>query len=126
MCKIRRQLRLWLAILVVSGWGQAGCHDPQAPAARAHRLRQLKRTMNVFAQREADAPRRLQWTVQLAKHVERRHRANHLANRDRLANWARRDRRRWSDYQPLYRRRIAQQLAGDRDNIERSFRAMVY
>lgn len=121
MFEIRRQFGLGMLVLTVSGL--AGCHDPQATALRQQRI---EATLNVIDGREADGSWRMQRTLQVVEDSERRHAVQHRDNRRRLADWARHDRLRWQDNQPLYRRRMADLFAGDADNIKRSFRAMFY
>ncbi len=126
MFEIRRQFGLGMLGLVLCVSGLAGCNHPQTPAATGLRQHRIRATLNVIDGREADSAWRMQRTLQVVEDLERRHAVQHRDNRRRLADWARRDRLRWQDNQPLYRRRMADLFAGDPDNIKRSFRAMFY
>jgi len=126
MLRIHRHFGYGALGLVLMVLGLTGCNDPQAPAATALRQRRVQATLNVIAGREADSARRMQRTLNSVELSARRHAAQHRDNRVRRADWAQRERQRWQDHQPLYRRRIADLFAGDSDTMKRSFRAMFY
>ena len=77
MFGMQRHFGFGMLGLVLMVWGLTGCNDPQAPAATALRQQRMRATLNVFERREADSPRRMQRTLQLAERSARRHADQH-------------------------------------------------
>ena len=51
----------------------SGCNDPQAAQATATRMQKVRQTAALYADREADSPRRLKSTIEVARKIERHH-----------------------------------------------------
>jgi hypothetical protein len=89
-------------------------------------MQRLRRAVALYPDREADSPRRLKSTVEVARKIEKHHAERTVQNRDRLRRWVERDIERWKDNQPVYREDIARRFRGDPSAIPWTAIAMFY
>jgi hypothetical protein len=113
-----------LAALVAAPSG--GCSDPAAAKATAMRVQRLRQTAALYPDREADSPRRLKSTIDVARRIEKHHAERTVQNRECVRRWFERDVRRWTANQPVYRQDIARRFKGKPSAIPRAAIAMFY
>ena len=113
-----------LAALVAASTG--GCSDPAAAKATAIRMQRLREAVALYPDREADSPRRLESTIEVARKIEKHHAERTVQNRERLRRWVERDIERWKANQPVYREDIARRFKGDPSVIPWTAIAMFY
>ena len=94
------------------------------PAAAAILL--LRRAVALYPDREADSPRRLKSTVDVARKIEKHHAERTAQNRERLRHWVGRDVERWKANQPVYREDLARRFKGYPSAITWTAIAMFY
>ena len=116
MTRIRRLSVTLIALTAIL----AGCENPVLEQRWDRREDNLDRAIGIFSRCEAERDARLARTLNILARQHERDLANTRANPDRVQRWVQGDFEQWQRRQPLYRRRIAEQLRGNPANIERT------
>ncbi len=102
-----------------------GCENPALQQRFNRRQANLRRTVDALAQNEASRMDKLGATLDAFALQHERDVANTRRSAVRFQRWLEDDVERWNRLQPVYRQRIAEELAGDRDSIEQKLPEIV-
>lgn len=126
MARCRLHHLLAVCALGAAVGGCAHTKDPRFEQRTAERKANIQRVVDRFAAREAEGPERLAHIARLTEEAAERHQTNLERTLEVVRQKDRRDRERWPKSWARARAKIAEELAGDPENIDATIPRMFY